>query len=160
ARGGRDARLPRQGYPAVPLPRLAERLRQRPAPVAGDARCWHAADSHHHLGTARSGRPTIQRPASWRARPTIGPATIGHLAPETLLPPSRCSVASVNDALAHERLAGVLELIDRWGELYNRRWGNRGQNEDPGLASQVDALVDEVRGRTKLARDVINAMGE
>jgi hypothetical protein len=72
----------------------------------------------------------------------------------------RCSVASVNDALAHERLVGVLELIDRWGELYNQRWGKRAHNEEPGLASQVDALIDEVRTRTKLAHDVITAIGE
>jgi hypothetical protein len=31
---------------------------------------------------------------------------------------------------------------------------------DPGLASQVDALIDEVRTRTKLAHDVVTAMGE
>lgn len=66
----------------------------------------------------------------------------------------------MNDALAHERLVGVLELIDRWGESYNRRWGKRGQHEEPGLASQVDALIDEVRTRTKLAHDVIIAMDE
>jgi uncharacterized protein Ymh len=74
---------------------------------------------------------------------------------------SRCTVATVNDALAHERLAGVLELIDRWGELYERRWGKgAGHQEQPGLARQVDALIDEVRTRTKLAHDVIAAMGE
>jgi Protein of unknown function (Hypoth_ymh) len=66
----------------------------------------------------------------------------------------------VNDALAHERLTGVLELIDRWGALYNRRWSKRGHSEALGLASEVDELIDEVRTRTKLAHDVINAMGE
>lgn len=67
----------------------------------------------------------------------------------------------MNDALAHERLASVLELIDRWGDLYDRRWGKRGDGrEQPGLASQVDAVIDEVRTRTKLARDVVAAMGE
>jgi hypothetical protein len=67
----------------------------------------------------------------------------------------------VNDALAHERLAGVLELIDRWGDLYERRWGKRRPyQEQPDLASQVDALIDEVRTRTKLAHDVIAATGE
>jgi hypothetical protein len=68
----------------------------------------------------------------------------------------------VDDALAHERLTGVLELIDRWGELYERRWGKLAPHyrEEPGLASQVDGLIDEVRARTKLARDVITAMGE
>ena len=76
------------------------------------------------------------------------------------LPQPGYRVASVNDALAHERLVDVLELIDRWGELYNRRWGKRGHVEEPGLASQVDALIDDVRKRTKLAHDVIVAMGE
>ena len=67
----------------------------------------------------------------------------------------------MNDVLARERLAGVLELIDRWGELYNQRWGKREPYlESPALASQVDALIDEVRTRTKLAHDVIAAMGE
>jgi hypothetical protein len=66
----------------------------------------------------------------------------------------------VNDALAHERLVGVLDLIDRWGDLYNRRWGNRGHPEDPSLASDVETIIDEVRARAKLAHDVIAAMGE
>jgi hypothetical protein len=44
----------------------------------------------------------------------------------------------VNDALAHERLADVLELIDRWGDLYNRRWGKRAHHEHPELASQCE----------------------
>jgi hypothetical protein len=54
----------------------------------------------------------------------------------------------------------VLELIDRWGQLYYQRWGKRGNYENPSLASQVDTLIDEVRTRTKLAHDVIEAMGE
>lgn len=66
----------------------------------------------------------------------------------------------MNDALAHERLVGVLELIDRWGELYDRRWGKRGHAQNDSLAAQVDSLIDEVRTRTKLAHDVIAAMGE
>ncbi|WP_283134597.1 TIGR02391 family protein [Rhizohabitans arisaemae] len=67
----------------------------------------------------------------------------------------------MNDALAHERLVGVLQLIDRWGGLYERRWGKQAPyQEQPELASQVDALIDEVRTRTKLAHDVITVMGE
>lgn len=67
----------------------------------------------------------------------------------------------MNDALAHERLVGVLELIDRWGELYERRWGKQAPyQEQPGLAPQVDALIDEVRARTKLAHDVVVMMGK
>jgi len=69
-------------------------------------------------------------------------------------------VTCVNDALAHERLSGILELIDRWGDLYLRRWGKRGNPESPGLAAEVDKGIDEVRARTKLAHDVIAAMGE
>ena len=41
----------------------------------------------------------------------------------------------MNDALAHERLADVLEIIDRWGDLYNRRWGKRAHQEHPELVS-------------------------
>jgi hypothetical protein len=66
----------------------------------------------------------------------------------------------VNDALAHERLNEVLKLIGQWGDLYLRRWGKRGNHEQPGLDSQVDAGIDVVRTRTKLAHDVILAMGE
>jgi hypothetical protein len=58
----------------------------------------------------------------------------------------------MNDALAHERLVGVLELIDQWGELYERRWGKRGRSAESGLSSQVDAQKDSVRARTKPVR--------
>lgn len=55
----------------------------------------------------------------------------------------------------------VLALLDRWGDLYDRRWGKRPPyQEQDGLASQVAILLDEVRMRTKLAHDVILAMGE
>ncbi|MGV9293893.1 TIGR02391 family protein [Amycolatopsis sp. NPDC003676] len=67
----------------------------------------------------------------------------------------------MNDALAHERLAEVLDLIDRWGALYERRWGkNPPFEEDPRLAAALDEGRDTVRARTKLAHDVILAMGE
>jgi hypothetical protein len=66
----------------------------------------------------------------------------------------------VNDALAHERLNAVLGLIDDWGDLYYRRWGQRGFHEQPGLDSKVSKDRDNVRARTKLAHDVIAAMGE
>jgi len=70
-------------------------------------------------------------------------------------------VARVNDALAHERLNGVLELIDRWGDLYELRWAKRPPyQEHPELDSEVREGIDEVRTRTKLAHDVIAAMGE
>ena len=70
-------------------------------------------------------------------------------------------LSSVDYTLAHERLVGVLQLIDRWGGLYDQRWGNRPPyQEKSGLASQVDGLIDEVRSRTKLAHDVIEAMGD
>lgn len=68
----------------------------------------------------------------------------------------------MDDALAHERLTGVLELIDRWGDLYYQRWGygNPLAQKRPELKPQVDALQDEVRARVKLAHNVIVAMGE
>ena len=67
----------------------------------------------------------------------------------------------MNDALAHERLADVLSLIDQWGALYNRRWGvGPAYGEDPSLDAQVKVEIDEVRARTKLAHDLIAAMGE
>jgi hypothetical protein len=68
----------------------------------------------------------------------------------------------MDDKLAHERLNGVLELIDRWGDLYDRRWGHKSPHyrEQPELDSQVREGIDEVRTRTKLAHDVIAAMGE
>jgi hypothetical protein len=37
----------------------------------------------------------------------------------------------MDDALAHKRLVEVLELIDRFGDLYDRRWGFGGKTESP-----------------------------
>lgn len=102
------------------------------------------------------GRISVFRPVSWAGRTTAMSSEqtrcLSHLF---------CTVIAVNDALAHERLAGILELVDRWGELYERRWGKREPyQEHPELGPQVDGLIDEVRARTKLAHDVIAAMGE
>lgn len=66
----------------------------------------------------------------------------------------------MNDALAHERLSAVLELIDHFGDMYDRRWGRGSAGQQAQLAGEVDALIDKVRIRTKLAHDVIEAMGE
>jgi Protein of unknown function (Hypoth_ymh) len=66
----------------------------------------------------------------------------------------------VNDALAHQRLTGVLYLIDDWGKLYDRRWGRHGLPEERQLDSTLNTLRDNVRARVKLAHDVIVAMGE
>lgn len=68
----------------------------------------------------------------------------------------------MNDALAQERLNGVLELIDRWGDFYERRWGYRHPQGQPypALEQQVKEGIDEVRKRTRLAHDVIVAIGE
>jgi hypothetical protein len=67
----------------------------------------------------------------------------------------------VNDGLAHERLTAVLDLIDHWGGLYDRRWGKRSPYiEERQLDSQVRDQRDEVRTRVKFAHDVIAAMGE
>jgi hypothetical protein len=70
-------------------------------------------------------------------------------------------VLGVNESLAHERLSEVLDLIDQWGGLYDQRWGKRPPyQENPRLDSQVANLIDQVRTRTRLARDIIAAMGE
>jgi hypothetical protein len=68
----------------------------------------------------------------------------------------------MNDALAHECLTDVLGLIDRWGDVYERRWGHKPPQylDHPELDAQVKEGIDEVRKRTKLAHDVIAAMGE
>jgi len=66
----------------------------------------------------------------------------------------------MDDTRAHESLTGVLELIDQWGALYERRWGYVDNREHGELDSQVKEGIDEVRARTKLAHDVIAAMGE
>jgi hypothetical protein len=63
----------------------------------------------------------------------------------------------MNDELAHKRLSGVLATIDGWGDLYERRWDHPRQDH---LESAVKQGIDEVRARTKLAHDVIAAMGE
>ncbi len=71
------------------------------------------------------------------------------------------NVVGVNDRLAHERLQGVLDLIDGWADLYDQRWGKTQQyQENPGLDLLVRQQIDEVRQRTKLAHDIIAAMGE
>ncbi|WP_330275846.1 TIGR02391 family protein [Lentzea sp. NBC_00516] len=65
----------------------------------------------------------------------------------------------MNLELAHDRLVEVLELIDRWGDLYDRRWGNQAPyQENEGLASQVAGLIDQVRTRTWLAQEIVRAM--
>jgi hypothetical protein len=70
-------------------------------------------------------------------------------------------VLHVNESLALERLASVLQLIDRWGDLYDRRWGKWAPyQENSELDSQVTVLLDEVRARTRLAHDVTVAMDE
>ncbi|KDE98186.1 hypothetical protein Y900_004320 [Mycolicibacterium aromaticivorans JS19b1 = JCM 16368] len=68
----------------------------------------------------------------------------------------------MNDELAHKRLSGVLGTIDDWGDLYDRRWGHADPQgfEAPGLDQQVRDGIDEVRKRTRFARDVIAEMGE
>jgi Protein of unknown function (Hypoth_ymh) len=70
--------------------------------------------------------------------------------------------APMDYAVAHERLTGVLSLIDQWGDLYERRWGHKSPyyQEDPGLDSQVEKGIDEVRARIRFARNVVAAMGE
>lgn len=66
----------------------------------------------------------------------------------------------MNDALAHERLSEVLELLDRYGDVHDRRWGHNGNVANRALDSQLKELTDQVRARIRFARDVIAAMGE
>jgi hypothetical protein len=68
----------------------------------------------------------------------------------------------MDDALAHVRLTEALGVIDQWGNLYERRWGYEHPHyqEQPGLDSQVEEGIDEVRKRTRFAHDLIAAMGE
>jgi len=66
----------------------------------------------------------------------------------------------MDDALAHARRSEVSGLIDRYGGLYDLRWGYSGNVANRALDSQLKELEDEVRGRTRLAQDVIAAMGE
>jgi hypothetical protein len=57
----------------------------------------------------------------------------------------------MNDALAHERLQGVVDTIDHWADLYDRRWGSDTGYDDPRLQSEVRLVGDEVRKRVRLA---------
>ena len=67
----------------------------------------------------------------------------------------------MDDSAAHEALSEVLSTIDAWGSLYNARRGKKPPyQENDGLASRVDAGLDEVRTRARLARDIVIAMGE
>jgi hypothetical protein len=67
----------------------------------------------------------------------------------------------MDDALAHRRLAEVLALIDQWGETYDKRWGkHRPYNEQPGLDHTLRLQIDNIRSRTRFARDIVSAMGQ
>jgi hypothetical protein len=48
------------------------------------------------------------------------------------------------------------------GDVYERRWGHKPPRyqEQPGRDLQVKEGIDEVRARTRFARDVIAAMSE
>jgi hypothetical protein len=60
----------------------------------------------------------------------------------------------MDNALAHEGLAGVLKVIDRWGFLYEHRCGYRDPNalKNPALEREVNEGIDEVRKRTSRVR--------
>lgn len=65
----------------------------------------------------------------------------------------------MDDARARKTLSAVLEVIDAWGDLYDRRWGrHHPYDEDPTLDRQVANGRDKVRTRTRLARDIVAAM--
>jgi hypothetical protein len=50
----------------------------------------------------------------------------------------------MDDALAQKRLSGVLDLFDRYGDTYDRRWGKCGNVNDAALDAQLHELEDEV----------------
>jgi hypothetical protein len=66
----------------------------------------------------------------------------------------------MNDALALERLQEILKTIDNWGAMYDQRWGNNGYGESSSLAHELDAMADQILARTRLARDIVTAMGD
>jgi hypothetical protein len=43
----------------------------------------------------------------------------------------------MNDVLAHERLSEVPELLDRYGDLHDRRWGHNGNVANRAFDSQL-----------------------
>jgi hypothetical protein len=67
----------------------------------------------------------------------------------------------MNETLALERIRDVVELVDRYGAIYDARWHDPGvgQTRDD-LQPQLDALEDEVRKRTRLAYDIAQQLGE
>lgn len=67
----------------------------------------------------------------------------------------------MDEAAAIERLEQVLNGVDAWGDLYDRRWGRLPPYEDDrSFDSVVRQGVDDVRRRVRFARDVVEAMGE
>lgn len=67
----------------------------------------------------------------------------------------------MDDTRAHECLNGVLAVIDEWGRLYERRWGyGHGGEHIDALAGPLRDGIDNVRARVRLARDIVEAMGE
>jgi hypothetical protein len=67
----------------------------------------------------------------------------------------------MNETLAVETMREVVELIDRYGAIYDERWHDLGfgQTHDE-LQPQLDALEDKVRKRTRLAYDIAQKLGE
>jgi hypothetical protein len=66
----------------------------------------------------------------------------------------------MDDTLAHKRLSEVLDLIDRYEDMYDRRWGYIGNGRDESLDRQLNELEDEVRGQVRFAREIVARMGE
>ena len=70
-------------------------------------------------------------------------------------------VSRVDNPRAIKSLSEILIIVDRWGNLYDVRWGKHSPYiEDPALDSEVTRLIDSVRGRIKFANSVALAMGE
>lgn len=69
-------------------------------------------------------------------------------------------LAAMDEELALTRLEEVRDVIDAWGNLYERRWGKRGNRQDDSLATPLREGQDSVQVRVKFAHDLILAMGE
>ena len=55
-------------------------------------------------------------------------------------------VSRVDNPRAIKSLSEILTIVDRWGNLYDLRWGKHSPYiEDPALDSEVTRLIDSVR---------------
>ena len=64
----------------------------------------------------------------------------------------------MNQELALTKVQQVIQLIDRYGALYDSAWSGVSSRED--LRPQVAALEDEVRRSSRMCFDIARGMGE